>query len=180
MVWPHNSNSKFSVKSCYHVLHEQCVGYWSRHASSYHRLPWFWQKLWKLCIFSKIKLIVWKVTGNYVPFNVNLFQKRIVSGRICPICTTNDETVEHLLLGCNCSDKTWFASGLFYDHNLSSCLISVVGFRIDSNRLSHPHGGDDVLANLCWLVLSIWVSRISVFLGIELLTLFILLILLEG
>lgn len=63
--------------------------------------------------------------------------------------------MEHILLGCNRSNKVWF-----YDRNLDKPANLSAWFRGRFHEIfTHPNGGDDNLANLCWLVWSIWIGR---------------------
>lgn len=44
LMWRNHKSGKFSVRTCYHMLHEQSVGCVSMYAAtSNHVQPWFWK-----------------------------------------------------------------------------------------------------------------------------------------
>lgn len=121
LVWMHNKSGKFTVKLCYHMLHECKEDYGLSAASFCSQVqPLFWKELWKLKIATKVKLFIWKAMGNHLPTEANLQTRKIIPESMCPIWEDRHETLEHVLLGCSWSMRIWFLAGMFLNHKLSN------------------------------------------------------------
>lgn len=57
-----------------------------------------WQFIWRLKIFHKIKMFLWKVHLNIIPTNSFLLARGIISKDLvwCVLCKVDVETSEHL------------------------------------------------------------------------------------
>lgn len=71
----------------------------------------------ELKIPTKQKILVWKISWEYLPTFVNLFSRRICSSSLCPGCGSGAETVSHVFRECPGSVEVW--SSLHYDWVLS-------------------------------------------------------------
>lgn len=57
-------------------------------------------------------IFIWKVYHNILPLRENLWKKKVVQSKICPICHKEDETIEHALLLCDWTRPVWYGSQL--------------------------------------------------------------------
>lgn len=70
-----------------------------------------WRVILSLKVPSKIKIFLRKISENALPTFVNLFGRKCCQSPICRICHNEDETVEHLILGCEWVWGVWFVAG---------------------------------------------------------------------
>ena len=70
IIWMHNKNGKFSVKSA-HKVTRRMRGKRSRvESSSGYVGKFIWPVLWKLCIPNKIKIFGWQACNDILPTSV--------------------------------------------------------------------------------------------------------------
>ncbi|KAK2645906.1 hypothetical protein Ddye_021101 [Dipteronia dyeriana] len=63
--------------------------------------------LWKLKIPPKIRIFIWRVCLNAIPFLENLWKKKIVKVACCSRCESRVESVSHVIFGCRTVKKVW-------------------------------------------------------------------------
>lgn len=59
-----------------------------------------WKCVWKLCVTPKVQHFIWQVSVGAVATRAALFKRKCVDNPVCPICLTDEETLEHLLFLC--------------------------------------------------------------------------------
>ncbi|KAA3471387.1 reverse transcriptase [Gossypium australe] len=67
----------------------------------------FYRKLWNIELPTKVKIIAWKVSWNYLPTRANLFYKKLIADASCLRCGLAAETVDHLFRECPLSIEVW-------------------------------------------------------------------------
>ena len=110
IIWLHNKNGMFSVKSAYMVA-RRMKGEGSRAESSGGCVgKLVWSVLWKLCIPNKIKIFGWCACNNILPTKYYLVKRKIITNDKCHICTREVESVTHALWGCAAVQDVWVGS----------------------------------------------------------------------
>ncbi|KAA3486627.1 reverse transcriptase [Gossypium australe] len=90
---------------------------------------------------SKIRILMWKIANKYLPTLHNLKRRQLAVNPLCPVCQTEEESVEHLFRECpfthqvlrrvgmplstdnrEASWKNWLASE-FENQNIEACKI---------------------------------------------------------
>ncbi|KAA3467549.1 Ribonuclease H-like superfamily protein [Gossypium australe] len=103
LVWNGESSGEFSVQSSYKLLQ-------SFDPTAYalqNIYKEFYKKLWRIDIPSKIKILVWKTSWNYLSTRVNLNFRKLVPTSVCPQCQNREETMNHLFRDCLVSMAVW-------------------------------------------------------------------------
>ncbi|CAN0843360.1 hypothetical protein LINGRAHAP2_LOCUS3840 [Linum grandiflorum] len=59
-----------------------------------------WSALWALDFIPKLKIFLWKALRDILPTLDLLRSRGMISNDLCPVCLSQPETVEHLLLQC--------------------------------------------------------------------------------
>lgn len=103
---------EYSVKSGYHEIRKNRMGLNSAASTSGVIDSSFWKDVWGARVPQKINIFIWKVYHNILPLRENLWKKKVVQSKICPICHKEDETIEHALLLCNWTRPVWYGSQL--------------------------------------------------------------------
>lgn len=80
MVWKGEASGEFSVRSAYKFLHGFLPNYLKTEANL------FYKNLWDIHIPGKIKILIWKISWNFIHHFVNLRCKRLLSVVVCPKC----------------------------------------------------------------------------------------------
>ncbi|KAH1056339.1 hypothetical protein J1N35_034404 [Gossypium stocksii] len=94
LVWKFEASGNYTVKSGYRVLSTEQLQTSSYSEEKYRA---FYKVLWELQIPAKIKILVWRLFNNYVPHFVNLFQRRLSTDVVCPLCKEGLEDTDHLI-----------------------------------------------------------------------------------
>ncbi|KAA3463976.1 reverse transcriptase [Gossypium australe] len=109
---------------------------------------------------SKIRILMWKIAHNYLPTLHNLSIRRLAVNSLCPVCQSEEESVEHLFRDCpfthqvlsgvgtplsthnnEISWKNWLAAD-FEKLNIEACKIrSIAYWAIWYNRNKLYHEG---------------------------------------
>lgn len=112
LCWPPSKSGEFSVKSGYYEVRKNRMEPTATASSSVCVDGAFWKEIWGACVPQKIKIFIWKVCHNILPLRDNLWKKKVVQSKICPICQSEDETIEHALLLCDWTRPVWHGSQL--------------------------------------------------------------------
>uniref|UniRef100_A0A2N9GB01 Reverse transcriptase domain-containing protein n=1 Tax=Fagus sylvatica TaxID=28930 RepID=A0A2N9GB01_FAGSY len=99
LVWIHEPKGLFSVKSAY-----KCNQLEHPHISGSN----IWSKLWKLNLHERSKMFIWRLGSGVLPTNLNFFLRVGHGNPKCPLCLTEDESIEHLFFKCNFARAMWF------------------------------------------------------------------------
>ncbi|XP_059436134.1 uncharacterized protein LOC132169065 [Corylus avellana] len=51
--------------------------------------------------------LIWQSCNNLLPTKTNLFRRRVVPNKSCPICDIDEETIEHILWSCPSAKDVW-------------------------------------------------------------------------
>lgn len=94
LIWGPSKNGTFSVSSAYFLQlerlkneREDClVG-----AVMDER----WRNIWNLEVPCVTKLFLWKAGNNLLPTKENLFKRKVVEDKSCPVCSAETETIMH-------------------------------------------------------------------------------------
>ena len=110
IIWLHNINGMFTVKSTYKVPRKiQSDGDWAKNTSRCAGKK-VWAVLWKLLLLNKIKVFGWRACHDILPTCVNLTKRRIIDDNGCPICTRVSESTIHALWDCAAAQDIWAGS----------------------------------------------------------------------
>ncbi|CAL9001637.1 unnamed protein product, partial [Prunus brigantina] len=97
----------YSVKSGYRLAclekNNTCGGTSARLASNSR----FWKKVWVLNIPNKIKFFLWRCVWDFLPCGQTLYNRKIASTPICPICHHRAESVLHAIWSCEAAKEVW-------------------------------------------------------------------------
>jgi hypothetical protein len=66
-----------------------------------------WRKILAIPGLPVLKNFLWKLSQNILPTKANLFQKRIVTDPLCPMCSTEVETCCHIIWRCPSAVAVW-------------------------------------------------------------------------
>lgn len=114
VVWPMVDKGEYSVKSGYHVCHEENSDPDDQQGTSHCILVKDWKLVWNISASPKVVSFIWRAFSNILPVMSNLRQKRAVQYDKCPICHCHEETIEHCLLLCDWAQMVWFGSDVHY------------------------------------------------------------------
>lgn len=99
LVWPTDIMGWYTVKSRYHWVHNTNRRSQSLCPSSSSVVDW---RVWKCYgIFwslPKLRTSCGRLFRGTTTMKMNLFQRRCVCSRICPLCSEREESIEHVLL----------------------------------------------------------------------------------
>lgn len=93
--WRWSSNGLFSVHNAYNFFINGGI------TSSFPMSIWF------LSVPEKIKLFIWLAYHNRLLTADNLRKRNFPTPQSCPLCGSDEETTEHLLLACHFSSQIW-------------------------------------------------------------------------
>ncbi|OMO73216.1 reverse transcriptase [Corchorus capsularis] len=161
MIWRHEKNGKFTVRSAYHMYKETEDRRLIQMPSSSHTIPEkFWKFIWSIFCPNKIKNFLWKVGANIVPTMENLFKKKVIGNPLCTICNEKAKTVEHLLLLCPWTEHVWFegCTGLRIDKESITCFSSWWLDSFDSKGIQ-KNEVMRLVARAAFLIWYIWKGR---------------------
>ena len=109
-MWKHTLTGMFSVRSAYFI--EMTEARKQHPSSSSHDSTPVWKWLWSGISPPKVKMFGWKAAHNGLPVRTNLARRGMQVDQICPRCGEDAETIEHMLLFCEVSQKVWYLSPL--------------------------------------------------------------------
>ena len=95
--WGLSTSGSFTIKTAS----------WLSHGNDHNDSHWPYQGLWKLDIMPKIKIFLWQMCHNALPVRGNLFRRGCQLDPICPLCTNDIESSEHLFQDCPQTRQSW-------------------------------------------------------------------------
>ncbi|KAA3480599.1 reverse transcriptase [Gossypium australe] len=141
LAWGGEALGEFSVCSAYQLLQntdENPRAYALQ--ISYRKL---YKKLWLLNLPTKIKIITWKITWNFLHTKVNLQHKKLVDDPSCRRCREQVETIDHLFRECPVAVEIWstlLLQNVLLNFNSHTCRIFCCAFwAIWGDRNSRIH-----------------------------------------
>ncbi|KAK9998230.1 hypothetical protein SO802_017833 [Lithocarpus litseifolius] len=144
LVWMHNKNGLFSVKSAYRLAVQILKGEEWTESSSGCAGKNVWNAPWKLNIPNKIKVFGWRACQEILPTRSNLAKRRIIHDNVCLNCTRFPESTIHALWDCGVAMDVWAGSSL----KLQKCV----------------HGQADMLELMEYLLSKLSVQEMELFL----------------
>ena len=106
-LWPYTKDAQYSVKTGYHIAHED-LSIDKEASSSHQQFPAsFWHSMWNIKAPQKIKMFLWLMCNNALPVNDNLYKRKMINSPICKICNMHKETIEHALFLCPWTSLVW-------------------------------------------------------------------------
>ncbi|XP_041004070.1 uncharacterized protein LOC121249426 [Juglans microcarpa x Juglans regia] len=106
MVWPHERNGQFSVRSYYRYILAQ-IGTQFAEGSNVQTQHILWKHLWKMKVPNKVKIFAWRARKNGLPTGQQLVKKHVLSDGTCSLCLSELETLAHAVMSCNAIHKMW-------------------------------------------------------------------------
>lgn len=97
IIWLHNRNEGYSVKSGYHVARQVLKNENWAESSRGSDVKKVWKGLWKLKVPKKIKTFGWRACDGILPTWFTLAKRKIIGDNVCLICTQCLETEIHVL-----------------------------------------------------------------------------------
>ena len=65
-------------------------------------------------VANKVRIFVWRVCGNNVATDHNLWRRRLRENALCQVCGKEEETIEHVLLQCEWTLPVWYGVEVGY------------------------------------------------------------------
>ncbi|MBA0575090.1 hypothetical protein Golob_024235, partial [Gossypium lobatum] len=103
-------SGEFNVRSAYKLLQRSTDNPRAYALQIIYRK--FYKKIWSLNIPTKIKIIIWRLSWNYLPTKVNLQHRKLTVNTRCPRCGEVAETMNHLFRECPVTVEVWRALSL--------------------------------------------------------------------
>ncbi|XP_058787163.1 uncharacterized protein LOC131661587 [Vicia villosa] len=112
IIWHFEKNGEYSFKTAYHATcaQKECL----LPGPSSHSNQNLWQLIWRAPILNRQRNFLWCVAKNILPTRGNLLKKGISLDPVCPFCSAEIETMQHLLMDCVFAKQVLFASPLSY------------------------------------------------------------------
>ncbi|KAK5842886.1 hypothetical protein PVK06_005302 [Gossypium arboreum] len=104
-VWKGELFGEYSIRSAYKLLQDA-----NPDPSSYliqAEIKECYRKLWNLQLPSKISIIIWRISWNYIPTLVNLRYRRVITNARCPRCCSWEEDRHHIFRQCPITIEVW-------------------------------------------------------------------------
>lgn len=104
LIWAPSTSGKFSVKSAYKLLIQECL-------STSPQFPKkLWQLVWSSNLHTRHALLLWKMISHVIPTLDRLNQRIPLDDTNCYLCGNMLESVDHLALKCPLSRLLWWLS----------------------------------------------------------------------
>ena len=152
MVWMHNKNGWYSVRSGYHtarnLLRESNQ---EGEGSNLWECSNVWARIWKLHIPTKIKVFIWRACHDILPTFEKLRQRRIIGNDLCPICNRVPEIILHAVWECAATQDVW--AGCPFLLLQKGLTVQVFMLRLMEDLLDKlPLDFLEFFMVLCWLL----------------------------
>lgn len=98
LAWSRVPSGEFTVHSAYKLLQGNEIDPKAYALQTDYRN--FYKNLWLLNLSSKIKIIVWRISWNYLPTMTTSLHKRLLHNALCSGCGRAAETTNHLCREC--------------------------------------------------------------------------------
>ncbi|XP_057431260.1 uncharacterized protein LOC130724076 [Lotus japonicus] len=110
LFWLGTADGLYSVKTGYEFLQEVVAQDSPSSSLSRGLDQTLWKRFWKAPSMPRVREVSWRVCTGALPVRTKLRQRGVDVDSSCPLCGLEDETVDHLFLGCNITRGCWFAS----------------------------------------------------------------------
>jgi hypothetical protein len=106
LIWTGTNNGRFSVRSAYHLeVGRRDRDNWS--TSRGNSVSLLWRRLWSLKLPRYILLFLWRACNDILPTKNNLYKRKVVTDQLCPMCSSEAESVGHALWRCVSAQAVW-------------------------------------------------------------------------
>lgn len=95
-IWSHNNNGLFSTKSAYRLFFYGAVSFEP------------WRRLWKSWAPPKCQTLLWLAINDKCWTTDQLIKRGLPHPLQCALCDQEDETVQHILVGCVFAREFWY------------------------------------------------------------------------
>jgi hypothetical protein len=95
--WVPNRKGKFEVKSFYNIL------------ISNVNAPFPWKSIWRTKAPPRVAFFIWSTALGKILTMDNLRKKNMVLINRCGMCKKDEESIDHLLIHCECAQFLWNA-----------------------------------------------------------------------
>ncbi|CAN6555765.1 unnamed protein product [Malus baccata var. baccata] len=112
LVWPYEKRGSYSVKSGYYWCINRTIDRRLQSSRAVSIPSTLWKSVWKLKVPPKIRTFMWKTLHEALATMKNLYIRRSSPSPICPLCNSQDESIEHLFLFCPWVEVVWFGGML--------------------------------------------------------------------
>ncbi|XP_057432773.1 uncharacterized protein LOC130725572 [Lotus japonicus] len=119
-------NGKYSCKSGYKLL--QVLTYEDAPSSSRAVTlpPPLWKFFWRTDALSRCKELTWRAIKGVLPVRHSLRVRGVDLDDVCPFCSSEPETSDHVLVRCPAVQPLWFASPLAVRVDQFSSMLELV------------------------------------------------------
>lgn len=132
---------------------------WRRSPSEKQKNNQVWNLIWKLKVPNKIKIFIWRYCNNALAVRRNLQKRHMKVDNVCGVCSTVDESENHLFFRCGYSHMLWFCSPL----QLNSYNLFGVDFLASwenfCNRVKGRDKGDEIMHEFAFGLWRLWKNR---------------------
>ena len=152
MVWMHNKNGRYSVRSGYHTARKLLrESKQEGEGSNLRASSDVWARIWKLYIPTKIKVFMWQACHDILPTYEKLQQQRIIKNDLCPICNRVPKTILHAVWECAAAQDVW--AGCSHRLLQKGLTVQVSVLRLMEDLLNKlPLDLLEFFMVLCWLL----------------------------
>jgi hypothetical protein len=133
MSWPHARFGKYTVRSAYHLAHEDHFavdrsksGLGSSSTTLDSVDSKLWKKLWESKAPGKMIITMWRFAHDCLPCGHQFQKRNIPASTECVFCNKH-ETVEHALLLCPYAREVW--QGIQSEHDIHLRMKSFISPR---------------------------------------------------
>ena len=121
MVWPHNPDGLYFVRSGYRRLMED-----DRlevpSTSDLSTTRSLWKGVWGLCVPNRVKTLLWRAGTNSLSSLEKLKKRKIVLDDLCPGCKLNAKSTLHAIWSCPAIASVWSSNFGWLQEKTNSCL----------------------------------------------------------
>lgn len=144
--WLDDEKGCYTVKSGYKRLT------WAFTPSTTDQVEFNWQRLWILLIPLKVKNLIWRVYHNCLPTLDNLRKKHVEVDPQCPVCRTEEKSLDHIIWTCNFARQCWEESALSIQHLDGQPTIHILKTALATWK-------DTEVEVLCMVIWGLWNHR---------------------
>ena len=142
-VWGLTSHGDFTVKSAT----------WLAHNIATPAQCWPFKLIWKLDLPPKLLIFLWQLCHSSLGVRSTLHARQILPFATCALCSTNDETIDHLFRSCPLIQQLWQLPTLRTWLGFSLCQSPLL-HSLQRLKKHPPH-----VVKLVFLLWSIWKER---------------------
>ncbi|XP_028054431.1 uncharacterized protein LOC114258640 [Camellia sinensis] len=114
LVWHYTSSGLFSVRSAGHLQMNLSMRETRGSGSEIQNVTWFWKRVWRLRIPSKIKVFAWRCCSNILPVRSVIRRRHLMMEDMCACCGAEAETLMHCFWGCLSAMEVWQQSPISF------------------------------------------------------------------